>query len=443
MKRFLESKYFKWGLTAFCVLFLIVIFVWMIMLRGSISQSLATFASLISPIIYGSVIGFILTPLVNAIERQILIPIYHSAKKSTEQKPNQVVIRTISLILTLAITIGLIWGFFAIVIPQVVSSISQIVVNIPTYYEEISEWTGKILENNPDMETLINNILANQTANLQSIMQEKIMPQATQFLISLSTGVVSFLKVIYNLLVGLIVSIYVLAAKERFAGQFRKLTYAIFPAGAGNKIIGGFRFIEKTFIGFFSGKILDSIIIGILCFIACLIMQIPYAVLVSVIIGVTNIIPFFGPFIGAVPTTLLVLLNDPVKALWFVIMVVILQQLDGNVIGPAILGESTGLSGFWVIFAITFFGGLWGVAGMLVGVPLFACFYALVKYIILLLLQKRRLPVDTAEYSTLDYIDNGTLIPLSEEPPHFFGKGETKKKRKKGKKDKSEADSKE
>ena len=170
-----------------------------------------------------------------------------------------------------------------------------------------------------------------------------------------------------------------LASKERFAGQIKKVIYAVFERDTANITIRNFRFTHRTFIGFLPGKVIDSICIGILCFIGTSIMGTPYPALVSVIIGVTNIIPFFGPFLGAIPSTILIFVVDPMHPLncvYFVIFVFVLQQFDGNILGPKILGDSTGLTGFWVIFAITLFGGLYGVLGMIVGVPIFAVIYA-------------------------------------------------------------------
>ena len=174
-----------------------------------------------------------------------------------------------------------------------------------------------------------------------------------------------------------------------------------------NSIIGDFRFTHKTFSGFISGKILDSLIIGLICFSCISVMDMPYTVLISVIVGVTNVIPFFGPYLGAIPSALLILLIDPIKCIYFVIFIIILQQFDGNFLGPKILGESTGLSGFWVIFSITIFGGLFGVFGMIIGVPTFAVLYAFIRKLTNRLLKKRGLPITTEKYMHLDMITSG------------------------------------
>lgn len=211
-----------------------------------------------------------------------------------------------------------------------------------------------------------------------------------EMLKNISAGVFDLINFLKNFLIGAIVSLYLMADKEGFIAKAKMLTYAVFSPQHANFIIRSMRFTNKTFIGFFIGKILDSAIIGVLCYIGCLIFKFPSALLVSVIIGVTNVIPFFGPFIGAIPATLLILIQSPIKALWFVLFVLVLQQLDGNIIGPKILGNTTGLSSFWVLFAILLFGGLWGFVGMIVGVPLFAVIYDVIKKLVIHGLQRHQ-----------------------------------------------------
>ena len=240
---------------------------------------------------------------------------------------------------------------------------------------------------------------------------------------------IGFLGSFWDFIIGFIISIYLLATKEVFAGQAKKGLYAFFERESANTIIRNLRFTHNTFIGFLSGKILDSIIIGILCFIGTSILRLPYAALVSVIIGVTNIIPFFGPFLGAIPSTILIFIVDPMHPLncvYFVLFVLFLQQVDGNIIGPKILGSSTGLTGFWVIFAITLFGGLFGVPGMIIGVPLFAVIYAGIRAVFNNKLIKKNLPIESKQYEKLAYIDDEGLHEIENIP---------KKKRMKKEKD--------
>ncbi|RHV07427.1 AI-2E family transporter [Clostridium sp. OM07-10AC] len=210
-------------------------------------------------------------------------------------------------------------------------------------------------------------------------------------------------SIIY-LMIGCIVAVYLLLGKDRFLAQAKKLIYAVFGKKQADVILHYGRMTNDTFSGFIVGKIVDSAIIGVLCFIVMWILKLPYPLLISVIVGVTNVIPVFGPYIGAVPSALLILLVNPVQCVYFVIFIIILQQLDGNVIGPAILGESTGLTAFWVLFAILLFGGLWGIAGMIVGVPLFAMIYRLLKDYLELRLYHKSLSMETGMYKDLKRI---------------------------------------
>jgi len=224
-----------------------------------------------------------------------------------------------------------------------------------------------------------------------------------------SLSVINVLALLWDFIIGVVIAIYVLISKEKFTGQAKKIAYAVFERDTANAVIRNFRFTHKTFIGFVSGKILDSIIIGILCFIGTTMLNTPYAVLVSVVIGVTNVIPFFGPFLGAIPCTILIFVVDPMhplNVLYFVIFILALQQFDGNILGPRILGGSTGITGFWVIFSITVFGGLFGVIGMIIGVPIFAVIYAAIKSLVNASLQKKTMPSEIELYINLGSVDD-------------------------------------
>ena len=206
-----------------------------------------------------------------------------------------------------------------------------------------------------------------------------------------------------NLVLGIIISVYFLVGKERFFAQIKKFLYALLPKDLVGRLIDITHTSNRIFSGFISGKILDSLIIGILCFVGMSIFRMPMAMLVSVIVGVTNIIPYFGPFIGAIPSALIVFLVDPIKALWFVVFVVCLQQFDGNILGPRILGDSIGMPAFWVVFSILLFGGYLGVLGMFIGVPTFAVIYSIFKLWTEGRLSRKNLPVDTKSYASKEH----------------------------------------
>ncbi|WP_196804914.1 AI-2E family transporter [Butyrivibrio sp. AE3009] len=384
--------------------------------------SLGKIANSLSGIIFGLVMAYVLIPLLEGIEEKILIPIYRKrgikvSIYGSEDKKKRKQIRTISVVLTMGIFILIVYGLFRIIIPQLISSIREIVYNLPVYIKNIDEYSNLLLENNPDLQRIIDSQLDAYYANLSSFLSKKLMPllpNVNTIVKVASKSFFSVLGVFIDIIVGFIVAIYVLNAKERFATMGKKMAYAFLKEEYANELIGGFRFVNNTFAGFVGGKLIDSLIIGIICYFGCRILGISYPVLISVIVGVTNIIPFFGPYIGGAAGALLLVLIDPIKALVFLIFVIVLQQFDGNILGPLILGNSTGLSSFWVIFAITLFGGLWGIIGLFVGVPVFAVFYALVARITNMYLTKRNLSTETTDYDDLAYIENGEFKSLGD-----------------------------
>ena len=236
--------------------------------------------------------------------------------------------------------------------------------------------------------------------DIQTWLTKEVLPQASTLMTVLSGGVVSTLVFLKNLLVGIIVSVYLLATKELCAAQARKIVHGLFSRENVRWVLLGTRKVDEIFSGFVRGKLLDSLIIGIICFVGCSILKFPYTPLVSVIVGVTNVIPFFGPFLGAIPSTFLIILADPLKGLYFVLFVLALQQLDGNVIGPKILGDKTGLSSLWVIIAILVGGSFFGIPGMFFGVPVCACLYSAASFFIESRLRRKCLPLSTEAYGS-------------------------------------------
>ena len=231
----------------------------------------------------------------------------------------------------------------------------------------------------------------------------------------LTTGVIDFVGEIFNALIGIIVSIYILYSKEMFGKQGKKITYAVLNARHANIVLHVMQKANEIFGGFLIGKIIDSAIIGLLCFFGLTLLNMPYTLLVSVIVGVTNVIPFFGPYIGAIPSAVLILLADPIKGVYFLVFILVLQQLDGNFIGPKILGSSTGLSSFWVIFAILLGGGMFGFIGMLLGVPSFAVIYYIVQMVVNGKLHKKNLPEATEFYDEFSFVDDSGKYMISRE----------------------------
>lgn len=422
MKFRINNKYVKWGLTAFFVIASGIFFYYLIFHITDIIKNCRALLNVIMPIIFGLVIAYLLTPILNTVEKRILNPICELLKWKDSEKRRKFV-RAIGILLTSVLVIFLMYALIAMLVSQIMPSIQTIVNNFDGYIGNLSGWLNKLLEDNQDLKNFVIPQFNRLSEEVETWLADtaNLLVKSSEVLKTVSLSILSFLRVTWNFIIGFIISIYVLASKEVFAAQAKKAVYAVFETDMANTFLQSMRFVHKTFIGFISGKVLDSAIIGVLCFLGTSILHTPYAVLVSVIVGVTNVIPFFGPYLGAIPSAFLILivdLNHPLNCVYFVIFILILQQLDGNVIGPKILGESTGLSGFWVIFAITFFGGLFGVLGMIVGVPIFAVFYAAVKSIVNHALRKKEMPLDTGVYYNVDYVnEEGEFSMLAEAEP--------------------------
>lgn len=404
MKFKFDKKYLYWGITAFLVIAAGILFYYILFHGASLSSGLSSFIGISMPIIDGFVLAYLMTPVLNKIEKGIIKPLYMKAKIPMTPK-NKRRMRGLSILVTIVLILIILYEFFGLIIPEVVRSIQSIIFQFPIYINNLSNWAMGLMKNNPDLEEVVDGLINQYSSKILDYVNSNLIPHIRDLVKTLSLSVLGVFKALWNFIIGFIISIYVLGSKEKFAGQAKKIAYAMFDRRAGNEVISNFRFIHSTFIGFIGGKIVDSIIIGVICFICTTIIGTPYAILVSVIIGVTNVIPFFGPWIGGVPSALLVLMVDPIQALYFVILILVIQQFDGNILGPKILGDSTGLSGFWVIFAITIFGGLFGVFGMVVGVPIFAVFYAAVKASVNRMLKKKNLPTDLEPYMTVGHID--------------------------------------
>lgn len=409
MKLQINKKYLRIGLTAFIVIAASICFYYLIFHWDRFSAQLNSLFKILSPVLYGIVFAYLMTPLVNGIEKRILIPLFRINKETVSVKQKKYM-RFLSVLLTIVIVLLLIYGFFSILIPNIIKSIKSISYQFPYYVQNLTIWSAKFLEDNPDIEAMVVRFLDTYSEEFLNYLDNSIVPQLETVVKQVSLSLISVLKVLWNFIIGMIISIYVLFSKELFAGQGKKIVFALFSTKTANQVIKDIRFISDTFIGFIGGKIIDSIIIGFICFAGTSILQMPYALLVSVIVGVTNVIPFFGPYLGAIPSAILILMVNPIKCIYFIIFIVILQQIDGNFIGPSILGQSTGLSGFWVIFSITIFGGIMGIPGMIIGVPFFAVLYAMAKRITNRMLLKKGLPPETSKYLDVDYIQEDDVF---------------------------------
>ena len=396
-----HSIYIRWGLTIFLTGCALLIF-YDVFYRdnsGTVQAFFGKLFSVLAPILYGMGMAYLLAPIVNFLERNIL-----RLRDALEKKRGKSIrvhkgwLRAASIFLTWAAMLVLLYLLFNMLVPELVDSVTTLVNNLESYYKTTYDWVSGLLSDNPKLTELAGSFYNEASQWLTTKLLPGLQTAVTNFTGSLVTGVWSILVFAKNFLIGIIVSVYLLAAKEKSAARCCKLLYGVLPEDKAAFTVRGFRRVDYIFSGFVRGKLLDSLIIGILCFIGCSILKMPYTPLVSVIVGVTNVIPFFGPFLGAIPCALLILLVSPLKCLYFVIFIFLLQQLDGNVIGPKILGDSTGISSIWVIVAILIGGGFGGVLGMFLGVPIFACLQVLVRWLLNTRLKKKNMPLAASEY---------------------------------------------
>lgn len=404
--------YFRMGLTAFltvaaCITFFFVLYRW-----NTISAVIGKILKAAEPIIIGLALAYLLMPVKQRIEEpsyKLLI-----SKKIKEEKAKNLA-KTIGItgaVIFLFVIIGIL---IMILGPALFTSIKGLIDAMPSYIDSFVKWILDSGLADSEAAAFIGNAISSLTVELENWAKIEILPLVQQYITQITSGVLSIVKTVLNFLIGIIAMVYVMSIKETLVGQCKKIIYAIFPAKKGNVIVDTVRKSNKIFGGFVIGKIIDSAIIGVIAYIGCLIMRTPSALLVAFIIGVTNVIPFFGPFIGAIPTIALVLIQSPVHALYLAIFILVLQQVDGNIIGPKILGDSTGLSAFWVLTSILIAGGLFGFLGMLLGVPVFAVIYYILQKILKYRMKTRKLSYNTEEYIDLVGIDETTNTMKYEE----------------------------
>lgn len=365
-----KKSYLLWTLTGFGAISLSVLFFFVLYRLPNIGAALDRLMQILAPITYGGVIAYLVRPICKHLYLRIM-KLFPKLKSRAAD--------LISIVLGLSFGIAVVYALFAILVPQLYNSIVSIWGTLPDKAEAFSAeliskygWAEELIQRfNQGSEVLY------EAAD--TWVRETIMPNLSDIVSNVGMSVWRVLLFLKNILIGIIVAGYLLWNRRQFKRQAKLLLNRLFKPGWANFLTEEAAYVDGLFGGFISGKLLDSAIIGVLCYIGCSIFRFPNALLVSFIVGVTNIIPFFGPFIGAVPATVLIFLEDPGKGLGFILFILGLQQLDGNIIGPKILGDKTGLSSFWVLFAIVLFGGLWGLAGMIIGVPLMAVIYDLIR----------------------------------------------------------------
>lgn len=393
MKKLFENKYAQIALGV-CA---IILFYFFILHIGFFYDGFRSLLKVLSPLIIGAVLAYILHPIVDLIENKLLKVI-----------KNETLRRNLAITIIIVIIVGVAVTLIRIIIPELLNSIKTIIVNVPSYMlalkSIIRDWIAdsaieeQVMANYDNMLTTIND-------NLNNI----ALPTINTAIENLGAGILFVFQGVFNWLIGFVFAVYILANTKNFGAGAKKILYSIFNTESVNDFLVELKHINKVFVNFMIGKVTDSSIILITTFLFLFICKFPYPLLIAVIIGVTDLIPYFGPYIGTVPSALLIMLVDPVKAIIFVIFIIVLQQVDANLITPRIQSNATGLPSFWVLFAITFFGGIWGLVGLLVGVPLFTIIYEIIRDIVNKKLAKKNLPIDKDYYEKHDNIVGKTI----------------------------------
>ena len=400
MKLNLEEKNVKWGLTAFLVILCGILIFFAVYRFTAVQKLVGVITGILAPFIYGLVMAYLLCPIYNFTVRSVYDLMNRGKRKFSKALP---IAKGVGTVVALAVLFIVVTGILWMIIPGLVDSIVKIIDILPSSMNQLMHWADLKLQNFPIAQTRIDSWINHFTENAIQFVTEKVLPEYTTIATSVSAGLLGVFTALKNIFVAIIICAYFLNSKDLFAAQSKKVIVAFFSEHTAKEILDGASFTNKTFGGFINGKIIDSLIIGLLCFVCMTIFGWEYTLLISCIVGITNIIPFFGPFIGAIPSALLLLMVDPHQCLWFLVFILALQQFDGNILGPKILGDSTGLASFWVLFAVLVGGGLFGFIGMVIGIPVFAVIYAYATRGINRRLEKRGFSTNISDYMIDSY----------------------------------------
>ena len=383
-----KKRYVYMTLSIFSAISLSLLFFFLLYRMQGVGEALDKLMGILAPFVYGGVLAYLLRPMCNAFEGFF---------ETLFGKKRSGMVKFFSVGLSLVTGVLIVYILIIMIAPQLYSSIVNLWNTLPERVDALLEWAIKTFGLSEEQINFFDSSSDTIYQEIEAWVSETLAPYLSSIVggvgsivTGVGSSVLKVLRFVYDLLIGLIVAAYLLASRKRFARQSVLVVRSILSPRWANIILDEVAFIDKMFGGFIDGKIVDSLIIGVLCYIGCSVFKFPNALLVSAIVGVTNVIPFFGPFIGAIPSTVLIMIDDPIKGLWFIVFVLALQQLDGNVIGPKILGDRTGISSFWVLFSIILCGGLWGFVGMIIAVPLFAVLYDLVKKLVIRGLKKKK-----------------------------------------------------
>ena len=395
-----EKKYEKYwyaGLTGFCVIVAAVVVAAIFDHLDGVGSFFSAINTALFPVYIGLIVAYLLSPLVNKMDQYVFIPLWQKVFKEKKNKAKGIA-RGCSVVTVLILALLVIIGLLMLVLPEIINSVSGLLRSLPDYYKNVTDWGDHIFRSHPKIAEYYNNFSKSIFERVYTWLQNYLLTGSNKLLATVTDSIVNAASILMNLFIGLIISIYLMGSKEMFCAQGKKIMYAFMPTKRANHALSVLGETHTIFAKFISGKIIDSLVVGILTFIIMSIAGIPYTVLISVLIGVTNIIPFFGPYIGIIPSTILILVDNPSKAILFLILIIILMQLDGNILGPKILGDTIGLGSFWILFSILFFGSLFGLPGMICGVPVFAVIYRMFKRWCATRLSRKDMPTETDCY---------------------------------------------
>ena len=368
-----KRKQIRWMFTIFGALALAIVFFFIIFRFDVVRASLNNINVILKPILYGAVIAYLLKTGCNFFEKLL--------KKHLGEK-RQKFANAMAVTLCIILSFVIIYLLFIIIMPQVMASTIKLLNILPGKFDELYVWLQKVFDENTIAANYITEIYQNVQSDLKEWVTTVVMPNLQNVVSGVGVQLWNSVLFLKNIVIGLVVAVYLLLSRDKIVKGAVKFIHSIMKPKWADLVVEEIKFSDTMFVGFVNGKLLDSLIIGVICYVCCLIFKFPNAMLISVIVGVTNIIPFFGPFIGAIPSALLILIESPMMTVWFLLFILILQQIDGNIIGPKILGNTTGLQSFWVLFSIIVFGGLWGFIGMVIGVPLMAVLYDIVRKLV-------------------------------------------------------------
>lgn len=417
MKRFLNSPYFQLGITALWVLCGCILFNAVLQHLSVVIAVAKRVFSILTPFVWGFVIAYLLLPMARYFEYQMFNPLLSKLTKRRVDSGGAP--RVVAIALALVCAGVAIFVLIRILLPTVYESVASIYTNYSVYINNIVNVINGLFEDNPELAHEVEAITRNLSNELADWVNNKLLPMignllgdVTGVLLKVTGGVYRAVNYLLDILIGAVISCYVLYNRERFAATWKRLLYALLGVKRSEKLQELVRFANEAFMGFLVGKIIDSTIIGVLTYFSCLALNMPYPAFIAIIVGVTNIIPIFGPFIGAIPGAIIILMVQPSKILVFILMIFIIQQIDGNIIGPKILGNSVGINGFWIMFSIIVMGDLFGVAGMIIGVPLFVVLTSAFEGALSMGLKKRGLCTEAALYVDMSHMDEETGYPV-------------------------------